>query len=98
MAFYTAEANGRPFVVFQAADKDDAVRILNNPMVVIELSTRNDADGKLIWAGVTPLHVRPAMGQEYAKWLAAKQTASALVYLIDNTTTAPTRPGLTPYT
>jgi len=93
MPFYTAEANGRPFVVFQAADKDDAVRILNNPMVVIELSTRNDVDGKLIWAGVTPLHVRPAMGQEYAKWLAAKQAASALVYLIENTTTAPTRPG-----
>ena len=74
-------------MVFQAADKDDAVRILNNPMMVIELSTRNDADGKLIWAGITPLHVRPAMGQEYAKWLAVKQTASALVYLIDNTTT-----------
>jgi hypothetical protein len=49
MGFYTAEANGRPFVVFQAADKGDAVHILNNPMVVMELSTRNDADGRLIW-------------------------------------------------
>jgi hypothetical protein len=97
MPFYTAEANGRPFVVFKAADKDDAIAILNNPMVVTELSTRNDSDGKLIWAGVTPLHVRPATGQEYAKWLAAKQAASALVFLIDNTTRAPTRPGLTPY-
>ena len=85
-------------MVFKAADKDDAVSILNNPRVVTELSTRNDADGKLIWAGVTPLQVRPATGQEYAKWLAAKQAASALVFLIDNTARAPTRPGLTPYT
>jgi hypothetical protein len=45
MGFYTAEANGRPFVVFQAADKDDAVRILNNPMVVIELSTETMETG-----------------------------------------------------
>lgn len=45
--------------------------------------------GKLIWAEVTPLHVRPATGQEYAKWLAANQVASALVFLIDNTTMAP---------
>ena len=84
-------------MVFKAADKGDAVSILNNPMVVTELSTRNDTDGKLIWAGVTPLDVRPATGQEYAKWLAAKQVASALVFLIDNTTRASTRPGLTPY-
>jgi len=98
MPFYTAEANERPFVVFKAADKDDAVSILNNPRVVTELSTRNDADGKLIWAGVTPLQVRPATGQEYAKWLTAKQAASALVFLIDNTTTAPIRLGLMPYT
>lgn len=98
MPFYTAEANGMPFVVFKAADKDSAVSLLNSPMVVTELSTRNDPDGKLIWAGVTPLHVRPATGQEYAKWLAAKQTASALVFLIDNTTSAPIRPGLTHYT
>jgi hypothetical protein len=98
MPFYTAEANGRPFVVFKAVNKDEAVSFLNNPTVVTELTTRNDVDGKLIWAGVTPLHIRPAMGQEYAKWLAAKQEASALVFLIDDTTRAPTRPGLTPYT
>ena len=84
-------------MVFKAADKGDAVSILNNPMVVTELSTRNDTDGKLIWAGVTPLDVRRATGQEYAKWLAAKQVTSALVFLIDNTTRASTRPGLTPY-
>lgn len=89
MPFYTAEANGRPFVVFKAADEDDAVSILTNPMVVTELSTRDDTGGKLIWAEVTPLHVRPATGQEYAKWLAANQVASALVFLIDNTTMAP---------
>jgi hypothetical protein len=98
MPFYTADANGKPFVVFKAADKDDAVSILNSTMVVSELRTRNDPDGKLIWAGVTPLHVRPATGQEYAKWLAAKQSVSALVFLIDNTTRAPIRPGLAPYT
>ena len=98
MPFYTAEANGSPFVVFKAADKDSAVSLLNSPMVVTELSTRHDPDGKLIWAGVTPLHVRPATGQEYAKWLAAEQAASTLVFLIDNTTTAPIRRGLTPYT
>jgi hypothetical protein len=96
MPFFTAEANGRPFVVLQAADEPAAVATLNNPMVVIELSTRSDADGKLIWAGVTPLKVRPATDEEVGKWNGAN--SNVICFLIDNTTMAPTRPGRTPYT
>jgi hypothetical protein len=61
----------------------------NSPMVVTEPSTRKILTAN--WARVMPLHVRPATGQEYAKWLTAKQDASALVFLIDNTTPTPIR-------
>jgi hypothetical protein len=98
MPIYAAEANGIPFVVFEAADEAAARKYLDNPMLQIELSTRNDAStGKLVWAGVTPLVIRPATATEQEKRKTAIVSPGTVVFLIE-TTMAPTRPGLTPFT
>jgi hypothetical protein len=91
MPIFTAEANGTPFVVFEAQSEQAAGQLLDEPSTRVELSTRHDKNHELVWAGVTPLTIRLATGSEREIWK-AKGHPRGMIFLLE-TTIAPGRPG-----